>query len=138
MPEYLRPWKIATLALGINALIVGGKMEKSPDWDTGISVLMALLTYFTAPWVMRVLLEHNWRKAPLALFWAWLSVDGVYWAYNAALPDIAGWRGDNFPASLSLYMMCGVLWLYRGSVAEFKAELRALLRGLWKRATRSH
>ena len=138
MTEYLRPWKLVTLAFGINALVWGSIMEKSPDWDITVSVLMALITYLTAPWVMRVLLEHEWHKAPLALFWTWLSVVGIYWAYNWALPDIAGWRGANFPASLSLYMMCGVLWLYQGRVSEFKAELRALLRRLWKRTTRSN
>lgn len=125
--EYLRPWKLATLALGINTLIYGALLEKSPDWDIGISVIMAVATYFTAPWAMRVLLERRYSWWPLAAFWTWLSVDGVYWAYNRALEDIAGWREVNFPASLALYGMCGVIWLYRGSLAQFKGEVRALL-----------
>ncbi|MDM0117817.1 hypothetical protein QTI66_37615 [Variovorax sp. J22R133] len=137
MNEYLRPWKLVTFALGINALIWGAIEARSPDWDITISILMAVATYLTAPWSLRVVLERRWKWMPLAAFWTWLSVDGVYWAYNHALPDIAGWREVNAPASLSLYGFCAVLWLYRGSVAEFKAELSALVRGLWKRPTRS-
>ena len=131
MTEYLRPWKLIALALGLNALIYGAFLERSPDWDVGISVIMALATYLTAPWSMRVLLERRWRWMPLAAFWTWLSVDGVYWAYNRALPDISDWREVNFPASLTLYGICGVLWLYRGSVADFKAEAHASVRALF-------
>jgi len=125
--EYLRPWKLVTLALGVNALVIGGMIEQSPDWDTGISVIMAVSAYLTAPWSMRVLLERRWRMIPLALFWTWLSIDGLYWAWNWQLADVSGWRGANFIASLSLYGMCGVLWLYRGSVADFRRELLALI-----------
>jgi hypothetical protein len=134
MTEYLRPWKLITLALGINALIYGSYLEPSPDWDVGISVLMAVMTYLTAPWSLRVLLERRWRMLPLALFWVWLSVDGVYWAWNHALPDINGWREANFPASLSLYGWCAVIWLYKGSLKEMAADFRGLLRRVHQRA----
>ena len=128
MTEYRRPWKLVTLAIGIAILIFGAYYEQSPDWDVGISVLMATLTYFTAPWSMRVLLERRWRWLPLAAFWTWLSVDGVYWAWNY------GWVADmmreaNWPASLSLYGICGVIWLYNGSLLEMAAELRRAIRG---------
>jgi hypothetical protein len=133
MTEYLRPWKLITLALGINTLIYGSYLEPSPDWDVGISVIMAVLAYLTAPWSLRVLLDRRWRMLPLALFWAWLTVDGVYWAWNHALPDIGDWRAANFPASLSLYGWCALIWLYNGSLAELKSDLLALI-GLKKRA----
>lgn len=128
MREFLRPWKLVTLALGINVLIYGAKMEQSPDWDIGISVLMAVLTYLTAPWSLRVLLERRWKWIPLAAFWAWLTVDGVYWLWNFHLADIDGWREVNAPASLSLYGICAVLWLYRGSLADLKRDLLAVVR----------
>ena len=35
-------------------------------------------------------------------------------------------REVNFPASLSLYGLCGVLWLYRGSLRELWHDARAL------------
>jgi hypothetical protein len=124
--DLLRPWKLATLAVGIALLIFGAYYEQSPDWDVGISVIMAVCTYLTAPWSMRVLLERRWKWFPLAAFWTWLSVDGVYWAWNYRLADIDNWRDANFFASLSLYGICGVLWLYRGSLGELAAELRAV------------
>ena len=123
--EFARPWKLVTLVLGIAILIAGAFIERSPDWDVGISVIMAVMTYFTAPWAMRVLLERRWKWLPLAALYTWLTVDGVYWAYNGALPDIEGWREANFPASLALYGICGILWLYRGSLSQFRAELSA-------------
>jgi hypothetical protein len=129
MTEYLRPWKLATLAIGIGLLIFGAYYEQSPDWDVGISILMAVLTYLTAPWSMRVLLERRWKWMPLAAFWTWLSVDGVYWAYNFALPDIVDWREANFLASLSLYGICGVIWIYIGSLRDLAAELRVAISG---------
>ena len=69
------------------------------------------------------------------LFATWFSVDGcyaIYWSFKnpAAL---AFMREANFPASLSLYGMCGVLWLYQGSLRDLATELR----GLFKPAVRS-
>ena len=120
MSEYLRPWKLATLALGIALLIAGAFYYQAPDWDIPISFIMAILAYLTAPWSLRVLLERRWRLLPLALFYTWFTVDGcyaLYWHFKdpAAL---AVMREANFPASLSLYGICGVLWLYRGSLGE--------------------
>ncbi|MBI2748510.1 MAG: hypothetical protein HYX43_03985 [Burkholderiales bacterium] len=37
-------------------------------------------------------------------------------------------REANFPASLSLYGMCGVVWLYRGSLRQLYSEIDAQLR----------
>jgi hypothetical protein len=44
MQEFLRPWKLITLTIGIAILIFGAYYEQSPDWDVGISILMAALT----------------------------------------------------------------------------------------------
>lgn len=126
--EYLRPWKLAALAVGIALLILGAIYTPAPDWDVPISFIMAGLTYLTAPCSMRTLLERQWRLFPLALFFTWLSVDGcyaLYWHFKnpAALEAM---RSANAPASLSLYGICGVIWLYRGSLRDFFAEVRSL------------
>ena len=123
--EYLRPWKLFTLAAGIALLVIGALLEIAPDWDIAISFIMALLAYLTAPWSLRVLLERRWRLLPLALLAAWFTVDGcyaLYWHFRnpAAL---ALMRAYNFPASLALYGLCGVLWLYRGSLRELSREV---------------
>lgn len=46
-----------------------------------ISIIMAGLTYLTAPWSMRVFLERRWKQWPAMLFATWFTVDGCYWIY---------------------------------------------------------
>jgi hypothetical protein len=126
MSEYLRPWKLTTLALGILLLVGGSFYYEAPDWDIPISFIMAVLAYLTAPWSLRILLERRWRFVPVALFATWFTVDGCYWIYwhfrdPAALEAM---RSANFPASLALYGCCGVAWLYRGSLTEFVSDVR--------------
>ena len=48
--ELVRPWKLATLAVGIALLILGSFYYGAPDWDIPISFIMAILAYLTAPW----------------------------------------------------------------------------------------
>lgn len=132
LTEYLRPWKLVTLALGITLLIGGSFYHPAPDWDIPISLIMASLAYLTAPWSLRVVVERQWRLWPMMLLAAWFTVDGCYWLYwhfkNPVALELM--REANFFASLALYGMCGVLWLYRGSLSELWSETRALLRSL--------
>ena len=126
MSEYLRPWKLATLAFGVSLLVAGSFYHEAPDWDVPISLMMALLAYLTAPWSLRVLLERRWRLLPAALFATWFTVDGCYWIYwefkNPVALDLM--RSANFPASLALYACCAVGWLYRGSLRELASDIR--------------
>jgi hypothetical protein len=131
--EYLRPWKIVTFILGTAALVVGAFYYEAPDWDVGVSLIMAILAYLTAPWSLRVLIERRWRLLPLALFFTWFTVDGsyaIYWHFrNPAALDLM--RDANWPASLALYGLCGVFWLYRGSLRELaRAMTTARMRGM--------
>lgn len=125
MVEYFRPWKLLTLGFGIILLIVGSFHYRAPDWDIAISLIMALLAYLTAPWSIRVVLQRQWKQWPAMLFATWFTVDGNYWIYwhfkdPAALELM---RSANFPVSLPLYGMCGIFWLYRGSLKEFLSEV---------------
>ncbi|MBE7368694.1 hypothetical protein [Ramlibacter pallidus] len=135
--EYLRPWKLASLSAGIALLIAGSYHENAPDWDVPISFIMAFFAYVSAPWSMRVLLERRWRMWPAMLLATWFSVDGcyaIYWHFvNPVALDLM--RSANFPASLSLYGMCGIIWLYRGSLSELASEARTLV---LRRSGRSH
>ncbi|MFT3898086.1 MAG: hypothetical protein QM719_10410 [Thermomonas sp.] len=126
--EYLRPWKLLTLAIGIGLLVAGSIHTPAPDWDIPVSLLMAGCTYFTAPCSLRVLLDRKWRQLPLAILSAWLSVDGgyaLYWHFRdpAAL---ALMRSANAPASLALYVACGGIWLYRGTLRELFGFIKSL------------
>jgi len=130
LAEYTRPWKLLSLAVGIALLIAGSFYDPSPDWDIPISLIMAILTYLAAPWSLRVFLERTWRLWPAALFATWFAVDGCYWLYwHFRNPvALAFMREANFPASLSLYAICGIIWLYRGSLRELLCETRTRLR----------
>lgn len=126
MTEYFRPWKLISLAIGIALLILGSFYYNAPDWDIPISLIMAVLAYLTAPWSLRVILERKWRLWPAMLFFTWFTVDGcyaIYWHFQdpAALEMM---RDVNFPASLSLYGMCGIVWLYRGSLRQLFSDLQ--------------
>lgn len=118
--EYVRPWKLASLAVGIGLLVLGSVYTPAPDWDIPISFIMALCAYLMAPCSLRAVLERRWRHLPLALVATWFSVDGcyaLYWHFKdpAALHLM---RAANAPASLALYGICGIIWLHRGSLSS--------------------
>ena len=120
MKEFLRPWKLGTLAIGIALLVAGSYLQPAPDWDIPISLIMALFAYLAAPWSLHVIVERRWRWWPAMLFATWFTVDGCYWIYwsikNPVALDLM--RSANWPASLCLYAMCGLVWYYRGSLRD--------------------
>lgn len=130
LTEYGRPWKLFTLAIGIALLILGSFYYQAPDWDIAISLIMATLAYLSAPWSMRVILERRWRYWPAMLFATWFTVDGCYWLYWHFKDPLALelMREANFLASLSLYGICGVIWLYSGSLRELATEIKIFIR----------
>lgn len=128
LAEYLRPWKLITLAMGIGLLIFGSFYEGAPDWDIPISFIMAILTYLSAPWSMRVILKRHWRRWPMMLFATWFTVDGcyaIYWHFKNPVA-LAWMREANFPASLALYGICGLVWLYQGDLKSLLGQLKKL------------
>lgn len=124
--ECRRPWKLATFALGLGLLIVGSFVWSAPDWDIPISIIMAGFTYLTAGWSMHVIVERRWRDWPLMLLLTWWCVDGCYALYWAWVnPQALEWmRSANAPASLSLYLMCGLVWFWNGSIRELLDKLK--------------
>ena len=130
MREYLRPWKLFSLGVGVALLIFGSFYYPTIDWDIPISLIMAFLTYLTAPWALRVFLNRQWLYWPAALFATWFAVDGCYWIYwSWKNPEALVMRSASFGASLALYGICGALWLYRGTLRDFLAELRRRVKG---------
>ena len=128
--EYLRPWKLATLAIGIALLIAGSFWFPAPDWDIPISFIMALFAYLTAPWSLHVIVERRWKQWPLMLLATWFTVDGcyaLYWYFRN--PEaLAQMRDANFLASLTLYLTCGLVWYFNGTLAEMWRGVRQSLR----------
>ncbi|OGP33558.1 MAG: hypothetical protein A2X93_02570 [Deltaproteobacteria bacterium GWC2_56_8] len=133
--ELARPWKLLSFAAGMAWLLFGALNYGISDWDAGISLLMGGLTYLCAPWSVRVIL-HCIRRRPRywplwigsAIAVALFTIDGVYVLYHT----IAGnqmLRRENFYASSALYFLAGTIWLYRGSLRDFIADLRTLRSG---------
>lgn len=129
--EYKRPWKLFSLFVGLSLLIVGSFYYKAPDWDIPISFIMDFLAYLTAPWSLRVVVERRWKLFPLMLFYTWFTVDGCYWIYWRFQDPVALalMREVNFPASLSLYGMCGLVWYHQGSLQELVLASKEFLSG---------
>ncbi len=126
LKEWLRPWKLFTLFIGLSVLILGSFYYNAPDWDIPISFIMALLAYLTASWSLHVIVERQWAKWPLMLFFTWFTVDGsysIYWYFKDP-QALALMRDVNFLASLSLYGICGLVWYYQGSLKEMYFALR--------------
>ena len=119
--EYQRPWKLVTLSLGIMLLIVGSFYYSAPDWDIPISFIMAIFAYLTASWSLHVIVERQWRYFPAMLLFTWFTIDGcyaLYWSFKDPIA-LAYMREVNFPASLCLYWLCGLVWYFRGNAKEF-------------------
>jgi len=121
--EYLRPWKLASLALGMSWLIWGAYYYQFEDWDVGISLIMGLMAYLFAPWSVSVFVERRWKLVPLSLFLAWLTIDGVYVGYSELMGH---WypRLENFYASTCLYLLCGFIWFHKGDLRSIFSSLR--------------
>ena len=91
---------------------------------------MDTFAYLAAPWSLRVILERKWRLFPIMLFVTWFTVDGcyaIYWHFRN--PDVLeAMREANFGVSLALYGICGVIWLYQGSLKQMYFEVHKLVK----------
>lgn len=130
LTELRRPWKLGTLAIGIVLLVWGSFAIPALDWDIPISFIMAFFTYLSSGWSMHVIVERRWRDFPQMLLATWWAVDGCYalywWLKDPLVLDYM--RAANAPASLSLYLMCGLVWFWNGSLQELLARLKHLRR----------
>jgi hypothetical protein len=60
--------KILSFLAGLGLLTAGALLLDYPDWDIGISFLMASSTFASAEWATSVLWERRWRWLLVALF----------------------------------------------------------------------
>lgn len=134
LAELARPWKLLSFAIGMGWLLFGALNYGISDWDIGISLLMGGLTYLSAPWSVGTILaavryrSRGWLLGiAMALFVAWVVVDGVYVLYHTVMENQI-FRIENFFASSALYFLAGSIWLYRGSLRELLADVRRVFR----------
>ncbi len=123
--EFLRPWKLGTLTMGTMTLVMGSFVVQAPDWDIGISIIMAFLAYLTAPLFVQALYKRQFNVASALLPLAWLSVDGFYTLYWSIVnPFALVMRDANFMVSMPLYLIMGIFWSYNGSLKDFIRDFR--------------
>lgn len=106
-------WKNGTFVIGVLWLIWGALFLDYPDWDIGVSVIMAISSYFTAEYTWKYLtraLDRNLKDAIPVLFFTWWSVDGSYWAYWTVVNPSVMIREGQWLMSLCLYLLCGIVW----------------------------
>ncbi len=85
-----------------------------------------------APWSIYIILSAI-RHRPKSWMWhilgalpAWLFVvDWIYMLCHMAMGNQT-FREANFYASSALYLLAGVIWLYRGSLKEFLENLKQI------------
>lgn len=125
MNELIRPWKLATLAIGLAFLYWGALNLNCPDWDIGNSTLMAIWTYLLAPPCARIIMQRRWALMPLVPLAWWFCVDGLYVAYNG-LAHLPIYREANFWASSCLFWLCAFIWMPRAPIKEILASPRSV------------
>lgn len=101
--------RACTFLIGLAWLIWGASYYQLCDWDIGVSLAMALVTFLTSEWSVTTLMRLQWRLWPAAAFFAWLAVDGVYVAWHT-LAGNEMLRADQWATSLCLYLLCGFIW----------------------------
>lgn len=102
--------KPITFAIGLTWLLYGAHYFNYPDWDYGVSLSMAIPTYFCAEWVVSQFMEKQYRHWPTAIVATWWCVDGSYWVYWSLVDPTVMIREGQWPMSLCLFLLCGFLW----------------------------
>lgn len=115
--DLMQRWKLVTLALGTTWLLWGALTLHIDDWDVGVSLIMAGLTYVCAPWCARAVIGRRWRLFAGVIVTCWFCVDGSYNLWHNLVGNIT-YRDANFPASLSLFWLCAFIWMPFGSVRD--------------------
>lgn len=121
-----QPWKLSALAIGLSWLLYGALNYGIQDWDVGVSIIMAALTYVSAPWCVRAIIGRRWSLIAGLIVMPWFAIDGSYLLWHT-LAGNEMLREANFPASAALYWLCGFIWLPRGSLKDIiscRAQLR--------------
>lgn len=102
--------KPASFAVGLGWLLWGATFWSYPDWDYGVSLIMAFSTYFSSEWAVSSIMERRYKLWPAAILAAWWCVDGSYWAYwSQVRPDVMIREGQ-WPMSLCLFLLTGFIW----------------------------
>lgn len=110
------PWKLVTFTIATTGLTLIAPYTGDPTWDYVDALLMAALTFATAPWAIGTLYlglrgRTTWDAAFVAaclwLLSASWSYDGYLLLRDGRYPDT--WLSNLFASSV-LYVAAGMLW----------------------------
>ena len=122
MTEYLKPWKLVTLTLGLLWLIVGSFVTEYPDWDIGICFVMGVATYLAHPWALRF---NTLGQAVVSVVLCMVCVDtfyAIYWQIkNPYVLQLM--RSVQWPLSLCYYLIAVGIWNYGEQFIEASSSL---------------
>lgn len=105
------------LLIGTALLIAGSVIFPAPDWDVGVSLLMAGFTYVSAQFWQTALRKHQWSQLPIALFLTWWALDGVYLAYWTVVdPAALVMRDSALAVNVCLYLMASIIFVAAGKI----------------------
>ncbi len=138
-PEYRRfifkPWKIITFLIAATGLTLVAPYTGDPTWDYCDSIVMSVLTFFTAPWAVGVAYRTCRGVLPKrqAYVAACVWLFSVSWFYDTYILLRDGeytplWLPNLF-ASSALYAFAGLLWNldwrpHRGTIFAFMEDGR--------------
>lgn len=124
MREYIKPWKLATLGIGLVWLIIGSFVTPAPDWDIGICFMMGIATYLSHPWALRL---KSFDDTFFAIALAWICVDGLYAIYwqikNPLILELM--RSTQWRLSLCYYLAAVLIWNYGDKAISASSALLA-------------
>lgn len=111
-------WRFGTFAVGLYLLYFGSLLYHAPDWDLGVSVLMAVATAAVMPMFHGCVVVAIIHKVPTARVLAGLQaffigcfpvqvVYSLYWQWMGT-PEVQAF--ENFGASWVLFLACWVIW----------------------------
>jgi hypothetical protein len=103
-------WKPLTFSIGLTWLLWGALFFDYPDWDIGVSALMAVSTYLTADKAVGWIASGKARNLLAAALVTWWAVDGSYTLYWSVVRPEVMIREGQWAMSLCLFLLAGFTW----------------------------
>ena len=125
--ELFRSWKVGTFVLALSYYVWGAFYYRLPTWDVPVSIIMSVLTYVFAPWVVNSVLylfknrPKGWIvKVIICLVVTYGCASGSYeiyhmfWGIGRHPPTY--WV--NLYYSTLIFLAAGIFWKFEGSFSE--------------------
>lgn len=131
--ELFRPWKLITFSMALGFYIWGAFFYRLPTWDVPVSIIMSLLTYIFAPWVVKTLLylyedrPKQWKsKLFVCLLVTYICASGSYELYHMTIGigyhPPTYWQ--NLYYSTLLFLAAGLFWKFEGTAGQLLKLLK--------------